>query len=406
MSDDAPIRAVTAEELPTFARTVALQFGETLSEEFLEVLRDSTELDRTFAWFEGDKMMGTAETVSFDMSVPGGGSVACAGLTSVGVNPLRRRRGILNSLMRRQLDQAHERGEPAGALYASESGIYGRYGYGVAAPVLSFEIPTARAGLRTPVGEVPELGLLDVDEALERLPAIYERARGRRPGAMSRSPQRWRAFLGYDPEGERKGYSARFHVALEDRGYLVYQLKDDWDEGVPDGTLQIVELVALDTSAHAALWQLCLSMDLMGQVSARQRPPDDPILLELTDPARARVRAGEPLWLRIVSLPQAIASRRYAAEGAAVVAIGDRFCPWNAGTWRLELGPEGGSATRTAASPDLSMDVAELGTAFLGGVRLSTLVGARRVDEHHAGAAWALDRLMAADPLPWNPRMF
>jgi predicted acetyltransferase len=406
MGDDAPIRPVTAEELPAFARTVALQFGETLSDELLEVLRDSTELDRTFAWFEGDKMMGTAETVSFDMSLPGGGTVACAGLTSVGVNPLRRRRGILTALMRRQLDQAHEREEPVGALYASESGIYGRYGYGAAAPSTSIEIPTARAALRRPAAEAGPLELLDVDDALERLPAIYERARGQRPGAMNRAPERWRAFLGYDPEGERRGYSARFHVVLEDRGYLVYRIKDEWSEGAPDGRLQVVELVTLDAGAHATLWQLCLSMDLVDLVEAEQRPPDDPVLLELVDPVRARVRPGAPLWVRVISVPETVAARGYAGEGGAVVAIADAACPWNAGTWRLELGPEGGSATRTAASPDLSMDVAELGCAYLGGIRLSALVAARRVHEHRAGAAWALDRLMAADPLPWNPRMF
>ena len=50
--------------------------------------------------------------------------------------------------MRRQLDEAHERGEVVEVLYASEGGIYGRYGYGLATFGLSIEIETRAIGVR------------------------------------------------------------------------------------------------------------------------------------------------------------------------------------------------------------------------------------------------------------------
>jgi predicted acetyltransferase len=404
MTEDHPIRHVTPEELPDFFRAMARQFGEEIADETIDVIRPASEPDRTFAWVEDGRILGTAETISFTMGVPGGGTAPCAGLTAVGVHPLRRRRGILTALLRRQTDQAHERGEPFGALYASEATIYGRYGYGPAAPTVSLTVSTARGQLRTPAaGDLEEVGVAD---ALARLPAIYDRVQSATPGMMSRSPERWQAFVGHDPEGLRDGFTARYHMLLGDRGYVVFRIKEGWTDGVPDGTLRITELVAADAEAHAALWQVCLSMDLVSRVEAPLQPPDDPLPHALTDPARARVVAAEPLYLRLLSLPEAFAARGYAGEGGAVVEVRDGFCPWNTGTWRLDLGPDGGAATRTDAEPDLVLDVADLGAAFLGGERLTRLVRARRVEERRPGAAWKLDGLLASDPLPWNPRMF
>jgi predicted acetyltransferase len=407
-SGDAPIRQVTDEEVPAFFTAMARQFGDDISDESIEKIRGACELDRTFAWFEGERIMGTAETVSFTVGMPGAAPAPCAGLTAVGVNPLRRRRGILTALLRRQMDQAHERGEPFGALYASESAIYGRYGYGAAAPAVEYRVATAHGSLRSPAAASAsaDLEMVDTDEALQRLPGIYDAVHAATPGCMSRSPGRWRAFVGFDPGEHRDGFSPYYHVVLADRGYVVYRLKDDWDEGTPDGTLRVVELLARDADAYAALWQLCLSMDLVSEVRSSQRPPDDAVLLALTDPARAKIRAAEPLYLRLLDLASAFAARRYAGEGGAVVEVRDAFCPWNAGRWALDLGPDGGSARRTDVEPDLVLDVAELGGAFLGGVRLAALARAGRIEETRSGAAWDLDRLLAADPLPWNPRIF
>jgi predicted acetyltransferase len=84
-------------------------------------------LDHMHAAFDGRRAVGGAGAFPFDLSVPGG-SVACAGVTVVGVYPTHRRQGILTAMMRAQLDDAHDRGEPIAALWASDERIYGRYG--------------------------------------------------------------------------------------------------------------------------------------------------------------------------------------------------------------------------------------------------------------------------------------
>src|SRR4029453_5268637 len=64
-----------------------------------------------------------------------------AGVTVVGTYPTHRRRGVLRALMRAQLDDVHERGEPLALLWASEETIYGRFGYGLGSFVGEVSIP-------------------------------------------------------------------------------------------------------------------------------------------------------------------------------------------------------------------------------------------------------------------------
>ena len=66
-------------------------------------------VDRMHAAWEDGVVVGGAGAFPFKLSVPGG-AVQCAGTTAVGVAPTNRRRGVLRSMMRAQLDDAHERG--------------------------------------------------------------------------------------------------------------------------------------------------------------------------------------------------------------------------------------------------------------------------------------------------------
>jgi hypothetical protein len=50
--------------------------------------------------------------------------------------------------------------------------------------------------------------------------------------------------------------------------------------------------------------------------------------------------------------------------------------------------------------------VGDLGAAFLGGVRLSTLAAAGRVEERTPGALARADALFAAEAMPYSGTMF
>jgi hypothetical protein len=70
------------------------------------------------------------------------------------------------------------------------------------------------------------------------------------------------------------------------RGYALYRTKPGWDDdGLPFGGLSVGELIAADGAATAALWADLLTRDLIGEVVARQRPVDDPLLDIAPQPA-------------------------------------------------------------------------------------------------------------------------
>src|SRR5690349_8119288 len=127
------LRPITADEHQRFHDVEARGFGDPKgSEAGLAPDKAVLDLDRTIAAFDGDEIVGTDMSFAFDMTVPGGGSIAAGGVSGVTVAATHRRRGILRQMMARQLDDLAGRGEPVAVLNASEASIYGRFGYGLA----------------------------------------------------------------------------------------------------------------------------------------------------------------------------------------------------------------------------------------------------------------------------------
>jgi predicted acetyltransferase len=136
------VRGIEQSEVDDLARVTFAAFGEHPTDDDLADERDWAEPDRLLAAEEDGRLVGAAGAFSFAMTVPGGGAIPVAGVTWVGVLPTHRRRGVLNALMRRQLDDVVERGEPIAVLTASEASIYGRYGYGLATRLTKVRLHT------------------------------------------------------------------------------------------------------------------------------------------------------------------------------------------------------------------------------------------------------------------------
>src|SRR5690606_9491583 len=133
--------------------------------------------DRRLGALDGDRVVGTAASFAFDMTVPGGATVPVAGVTAVGVLATHRRRGVLRQLMAAQLDDVVRRGEAIAILTASESGIYRRFGYGIGSFIRSTELDSDRIGFADRRGDELELVLLRGDEARPLIAPIYDRWR-------------------------------------------------------------------------------------------------------------------------------------------------------------------------------------------------------------------------------------
>src|SRR6185503_8066766 len=130
---DIEVRPIVDAEFEECLRSLELSFSGSVTQEDMTRERLVLEVDRWHAAFDAGRIVGGAAAASYRFAVPGGAQVSGAGVTAVGVQPTHRRRGINAALMRAQLDDVHERGEPIAVLYASEGGIYGRFGYGLSA---------------------------------------------------------------------------------------------------------------------------------------------------------------------------------------------------------------------------------------------------------------------------------
>ena len=160
----------TPEELRAAMEAAESAFGATVDDDDWERESKVLPLERTLAAYDGDRPVGLAGAYQFDLSIPGG-SLPCAGVTWVGVLQSHRRRGILRDFMRRQLEDARGWGEPIAALWASESLIYGRFGYGLAVPSLSMKADRSRFALRDDTGPHGTRAARDGRRGVRALPA-------------------------------------------------------------------------------------------------------------------------------------------------------------------------------------------------------------------------------------------
>ncbi len=380
-------------------------FGMTPTEERMQRFLDLLTAERMHAAWENGSVVGGAGAFAFDLSVPGG-ELPTAGVTVVGVYPTHRRRGVLRSLMRGQLDAAHERGEPLAALWASEETIYGRFGYGLASFCGEVKLAHEYTSFALPFEPEGTIRFLEPDVALEALPPVYERVRALWPGMFSRDDLWWQDREIKDSEDRREGAGPKRWVAYERDGsidaYAVYRHKPGWEEGSTVAELRVIEALAATPAAERDLWGYLLSIDWKATVQAYLLPPDHALFLLLATPRRLRYRMGDGLWVRLVDVGAALSGRQYPADGSLVFEVHDEFCPWNDGRWKLESG----SAERTDADADIALSAQSLGSAYLGGVSFSALARAGRAEELKDGALMRADALFRWDRHPWCPEIF
>ncbi|SMQ16283.1 Predicted acetyltransferase [Streptomyces sp. Ag82_O1-12] len=380
------------------------------SAEERELWNSLTEFDRSLGVWDGDECVGTAGAFSFRLTVPGGASLPVAGVTMVSVAATHRRRGLLTSMMRRQLDDVRAWGEPLAVLCASEPAIYGRFGYGNATLSLAAEIDTTRVGLSVPDGtddvRVRYAAPADVLDVCE---AVYARLVQARPGMLARQPG-WERLGVLDPASEREGASP-LQCVLAERdgetvGYARYRVKPEWELSGSNGTVIVEESEGLDPAADAALWRFLFGIDLTSKVTVRGRPVDDAWQYLVTDPRRCHPRVRDALYVRLVEVGAALAARTYQTPVDVVFEVKDAFCPWNAGRWRLSGDAKGASCERTADAADVALSVRELGAAYLGGVSLGALGAAGRVRELRPGALAEASLGFGVGVPPWLPHGF
>jgi predicted acetyltransferase len=373
------------------------------SDEFWAVLRNGYVLDRAFGAFDGDRQVGTAISLASSLTVPGGAMLPAAAVTYVGVRSDYRRRGALTGMMRAQLADCAARGDVFAILHASEPVIYGRFGYGVGTLARIVKVRSARAVVRPEVPVSGTVHILDNDDVVPTLAAAYPALQPNRTGLIGRSREWYVISYQRRFADEYLRVAAHYTPAGDVDGWVAYvPADDDSDDPRAGSGLRVLDFQAADQGAFNDLWRFLIGIDLVDEITAYNRPTDEPIEELLVDSYAVRSERDDELWLRIVDVPAALAARTYGVASPVVIEVVDTLLPANSGRYRIS--PQGMEPTTEA--PQLTVKPEELAMMYLGTYRAGTLAGINRIAVADPDALPAADRLFAVDRPAWTGTMF
>jgi GNAT superfamily N-acetyltransferase len=352
------------------------------------------------------------------LSVPDGDghghAVPVAGLTWVGVHPDHRRRGLLTAMLKHHFEQTRREGIHLSALHASEPGIYGRHGYGLASLELEVEIgrgstltaphlETEAATITTRLGTVNDPGMSERRRRID-LDLIATNV-----GTIVGEPEFYDLLSHVSAEETRDSEPPRILIAVRDGrdvGYLTFKRKHKWPNSRPAAEVEAGSLSGTPAT-RLALLRRVTDLDLSGKITVNGVAGSDPLLSWVQGPRDlGDVKPFDSLWVRLVDIQEAVAARGYEADCDVVVEVSDASAPWNAGRWRIRVKDGTGEATRTDDAAEVSLPVAALGAAYLGGGNLAEMQRAGTIAEHRPGAARDLWRAFRTDLGPYAARGF
>lgn len=376
MSQEIPLRAATADEFSKIKELADLVFAVNPTEEGDAEFKQWLEYERSIVADDGGELVATASTHTYRLIVPGGATVPAGGLTIVTVKPTHRRRGLARRMLRRHLEDVRDHGEAVAMLYASESSIYGRFGFGSAVPMSEISIGRSHSAFRSDLPAARgTYRLLDLKAAEPIMRRVLSEATAGIPGEVVLRERDWVTRL-TDLPGRREG-ATPWRIAVyeregEPRGYACYRQKEAWGDGGPEGKVMVRDIHAIDGEAFAALWRFIFDIDLAITIEAGNRPTPDPLRLLLADPRRLMEKSSDGLWVRIVDVAAALSARRYRVKGSLVIEVRDDFFECG-GRYRLTGGLTAAKCERTDEPADVSFDVEHLGAVYLGGQSVARL---------------------------------
>ena len=396
-----PITFRTAEESDweTLCHVDGRNFGFGYTPEQIQKARAIHDVSRFELAFDGKQIVGIVGVFSLQVTVPGPRRLPMGGLTWVSTAATHRRQGLLTELMARSLADVDRRGEPVAMLGASEGAIYERFGFGIATQLRATSIDRRLAQLRPEFRPKPgSVRMVDGDKAQSHVAEVWSRFHRNRVSEVGRSEALHR-YLFDSRATERDGFSPSFYLAHRD-GYAVYRILMQWNNGKPAHNLDLTEFVAVTPDAHVALWHTLLGVDLVGPITSRQVPVDDPLPYLLTNPRALETTAlNDGVWVNVRDVKACFGTRTYGTTDRIVIeADGTR--------WAIDGGPDGATCSRVRTRPDLLLDHASLGAILLGGVRASTLVAGRRAEARNDEALRQADAFFATSPAPHCQTMY
>ncbi|MGV9481779.1 GNAT family N-acetyltransferase [Gordonia aichiensis] len=353
------------------------------------------------SWHDSHPLVGVSMFYRMQMTVPGGEQVPAAGLSWVSVASTHRRRGILRRMITELFTQWESEGFAFAILTASEGTIYERFGFGPACFAESVEVAPGRPTLRAEAPDHPEVYFATPEQVAATIPDIHSRWTRTRPGALTRTRQWWAPILA-DRPSERPPAASGLHYLLHPDGYASYRIHKS-SAGQVRG--EVEELVAITDTAHTELWRVLLGLDLIPSLTA-SIPVDDPLRAKLTDLRAAPVTGrADKMWVSILDVPAALATRQYSADLDIVLEVTDSYRE-RGGVYDISIRNGGAIIAPSTSKPTVRMDISVLSSLYLGGVTPALFARADRLWTDSEETLHALTASFAVERAPFSGTFF
>ena len=305
----------------------------------------------------GESSQPVATIVGFPRRMEvGEKAVGLWAISEVGVSSSHRRRGLLRTMMTNELTEAQRDGYGLAGLTVSEGGIYGRFGFGVATRVGTYELDLRRRPRILP-GVMESTGAAsgrvveaDPQRMLDLAEDICAQSDAGRAGKINRLRGHIRNFLGQtsldkdslDPVRGREAFVYVGHSGPE--GYMTLDHEgmdsDPWKA-------KIIDVQAVTPAAWVGLWNHLFNVDLLELVEFKDAP--GLALSSILENPRAVTanREADLIWTRILDVVSVLESRRYPHDGDIVLLVDD---PMGLVTGAYAMHIEQGTATVTPSS--------------------------------------------------------
>lgn len=327
----------------------------------------------------------------------GGGFVTAHLVSGITVRPTHRRRGMLRTMLTRNLADAVEAGLPVALLTATEGGIYRRFGFGPATFRRQITVKTPRFSLlEQPSGRVE---ITDASNLVELAPRVFSRFHASQPGSVDRQAAMFDLISGNvgDDGKPDRAIRAALHYDTSGAidGYVSYKFED---ANTDPPSITVVDLVAGDGNAYLSLWNFLASIDLVGRVTFELAPTEDPLAWALTD-ARVVTTTGEEdmLWLRVLDPIALLGSRQYNSRDSVVIRVDDPL-EYARGSFRVDATGEQVRVEDAGDDEpfDIRCDAADFASLYLGTTLPATLAAAGLLTEGRTGGVERASALLRA----------
>lgn len=316
------------------------------------------------------------------------------GIAAVMAHPAYRRRGYAGDLMRAALRDMREREVSLSLLAPFAHAFYRSFGYELATEAIEYRLKPSD------LSTSPEQRYLRAyrEGDLPSLMSLLEEEAKRHPLCVRRSERHWRSSL------SRKDREVAVYGREGDvEGYVLYKMSGWEENGDPQRTLSVQEMVAATPRAREALISFMAGLDPMTYGIKLYTPRGEPLHPYLKSSyVTAKVEPDQ--MLRLVGVEGALGYLNRAAEAPLVLEVSDDGVPENVGEYTLGVG----EVVRGAeAAERVSLDVRQLARLYAGYLPARQLARYGLVEPGSERALELLETLFpVGDPWLFEPDHF